>query len=959
MDDNDVCPLCCEELDISDRQFFPCKCGYQVCMWCWHRIKESESGLCPACRTPYGDDPHEFSAVDMEDVVKANKEKAAAEKREKERLRQQQAAASGGCIVIGGGAGVAGMHIGGGSDGDLAVASSGSSRGHMEPPKDRNQLANMRVIRRNLVYAVGLPPSIATEEILRKPEHFGQYGKISKIVLNRNHNGNGDPRRASASAYVTFAHKEDALACILALDGFYVDARNIRASYGTSKYCSAFIKNVRCNNPDCTYLHMMGDSDDMFTKQEIQAGYVTSGRDVLAKQQQLIAANIGSGSRRRVGSGGPSGTGKVASNPVFPPPTYEEPSKPSQTNLVPPPPPSTSSTAQFPPVSSSVQRFASTTNGISGFSSVAAAGKASRSASVPNPTISSNAPHSNSGASISSNGSNKSEASLTPAEMLSRQQEQLRKLHPQNNNSTSSTSSTGQKTQAQTSNIDRGVPLPNNSSSNSSTTQATAASVVAGVHSTNRSGPTPPAPHTTLTALTPLKRAASVPEKNKQIISNNEVVLENNNMKLSSLRNNSTVLGNVVQTNGGMPNVTNSPSSSISSTNGPPISQTKLSSVDNGPIGAGAIGGTIIGHNISNSGSGVIGSIGPPTSMPIGSGEVNGKSIIGKSHAVGPVVGGSLPNLVGGQTFGNFGEPEKKNAIGGSDLFSSSSILSGGGDGNQWGGFSMSNSNGPDHLFGSNDNFGAIGAPGIWGNESENAKCQSQFSSNNGSHIGINPQSMQSSVQGNNNGIGMNMSGSSALASMLGIQLPTGVGTLRDSLWASSTPVRTPQTAMKNNLPAPTPIGSGIKKSNEGVIIGGGQIPIGGMNSTAIGGSNHGPGSGNTNDIKLLQSLLPGVHITSGNAYQPAAPNMHMSNKQNNNSFGGVGWGGYASTQPNGNNQVQHRQSQQHVIHGAPIGVGNLLPKDAQHQQGNDMWGGTRTQNNTAAQQQQKGSNIW
>ena len=206
-----MCPLCCEELDISDQQFFPCKCGYQVCMWCWHRIKETESGLCPACRNPYGDDPHEFSAVDMEEVVKANKEKAAAEKREKERLRQQQVAAGGG-MGIGGAAGVAGMHIGGGSDGDMAVASSGSSRGQCEPPKDRNQLANMRVIRRNLVYAVGLPPTIATEEILRKPEHFGQYGKISKIVLNRNHNGNGDPRRASASAYVTFSHK---VRCIL------------------------------------------------------------------------------------------------------------------------------------------------------------------------------------------------------------------------------------------------------------------------------------------------------------------------------------------------------------------------------------------------------------------------------------------------------------------------------------------------------------------------------------------------------------------------------------------------------------------------------------------------------------------------------------------------------------------------------------------------------------------------
>ena len=233
---NDICPLCCEELDLSDKQFYPCKCGYQVCMWCWHRIKESESGLCPACRTPYGDDPHEFSAVDMEEVLKANKEKAAAEKRERERLRQQReqeaqerlagistgtgsAPSSGnfaGALAAGlSGAsfGVLGMHARGGSDGaDLVAALGGSgglSKGPPEPPKDRTQLATMRVIRRNLVYAVGMPPSIATEEILRKPEYFGQYGKISKIVINRNHNP-GDPRRASASAYVTFVHKVNA-----------------------------------------------------------------------------------------------------------------------------------------------------------------------------------------------------------------------------------------------------------------------------------------------------------------------------------------------------------------------------------------------------------------------------------------------------------------------------------------------------------------------------------------------------------------------------------------------------------------------------------------------------------------------------------------------------------------------------------------------------------------------------
>lgn len=241
--------------------------------------------------------------------MKANKEKEAAAKRE----RQKSTSSAGGLDTV-----------------------TDEGADNMEVPKDRTQLANMRVIRRNLVYAVGLPPSVASEDQLRKPEYFGQYGKISKIVLNRMQATAGDSRRASASAYVTFVHKEDTLACILALDGFYLENRNIRASYGTSKYCSAFIKNVRCNNPDCTYLHEMGAAEDTFTKQEIQAGYVTSGRDVLARQQQIVAEQLRAGAtggmpRKRIGGGGPSGTGKSSSNPLFPPPEYDEPAK------VPPP----------------------------------------------------------------------------------------------------------------------------------------------------------------------------------------------------------------------------------------------------------------------------------------------------------------------------------------------------------------------------------------------------------------------------------------------------------------------------------------------------------------------------------------------------------------------------------------------------------------------------------------------
>ncbi|GMH64826.1 hypothetical protein TrRE_jg7466, partial [Triparma retinervis] len=276
---------------ISDQQFYPCKCGYQICMWCWHKIKETENGKCPACRTDYGDNPHEFSEVDLGDVVKAQKEKKAQDKL----TRQSQ--------------------------------SRPTSDSAAPKPLDRASLANMRVIRRNLVYCVGLPPSMSSSETLKSASHFGQYGRITKVVLNRTPQINAGPRGApppTTSAYVTFHHPLDALCCILSLDGFYLDNRNVRCSYGTSKYCSAFIKNVRCNNPDCTYLHYLGSEEDTFTKQEIQAGYVTSGRD---QAQKIITGK----NRVRVGGGGVSGTGKSPppGTAVLPPPKYDETLRPT------------------------------------------------------------------------------------------------------------------------------------------------------------------------------------------------------------------------------------------------------------------------------------------------------------------------------------------------------------------------------------------------------------------------------------------------------------------------------------------------------------------------------------------------------------------------------------------------------------------------------------------------------
>ncbi|XP_071710698.1 uncharacterized protein [Rutidosis leptorrhynchoides] len=46
------CPICCEDLDMTDSSFLPCPCGYRLCLFCHKRILE-DNGRCPGCRKPY------------------------------------------------------------------------------------------------------------------------------------------------------------------------------------------------------------------------------------------------------------------------------------------------------------------------------------------------------------------------------------------------------------------------------------------------------------------------------------------------------------------------------------------------------------------------------------------------------------------------------------------------------------------------------------------------------------------------------------------------------------------------------------------------------------------------------------------------------------------------------------------------------------------------------------------
>ena len=150
-----------------------------------------------------------------------------------------------------------------------------------------SELSESRIITKNLVYVIGLSQNIAVKEILIKFEYFGQYGKIVKIVINKKKAYNqNNPYGPSFSAYVTYSKPTEASIAILSLDDTVVDNHLIRASFGTTKYCSFYLKNMECTNKDCLFLHRKADDSDIIKREDLNVN------KNIFYEQQLYAIKI-------------------------------------------------------------------------------------------------------------------------------------------------------------------------------------------------------------------------------------------------------------------------------------------------------------------------------------------------------------------------------------------------------------------------------------------------------------------------------------------------------------------------------------------------------------------------------------------------------------------------------------------------------------------------------------------
>jgi len=255
------CNLCCSELDFTEREFYPCPCEYQVCTRCFRDIK-AKKAVCPGCKSVYKSEKTFFVNGNRKDEVSKYDDKNKLKKNDKKPTTVVQ--------------------------NTISRTSDKKPEATLSEMFKGTDLTKLRVIQKQCVYVIGLSPELADEKTLYKQEYFGQYGRVEKIVVNR-HNVYYPvgTHGACYSAYITYTQENDASVALLAIDQFNIHDRTIRASYGTTKYCTVYLRNQTCTNSDCFFLHSIKKESETCLKDDMQ-----NNKNFFHEQQRIAVNQI-------------------------------------------------------------------------------------------------------------------------------------------------------------------------------------------------------------------------------------------------------------------------------------------------------------------------------------------------------------------------------------------------------------------------------------------------------------------------------------------------------------------------------------------------------------------------------------------------------------------------------------------------------------------------------------------
>lgn len=116
-------------------------------------------------------------------------------------------------------------------------------------------LSETRILQKNLLYVIGLPSEILQyRKELGSDQLFGIYGKVQSVLVSKE-GANQSRGRGTVSLFVTYQDELSTEFAILALNKFKINNKQLRASYGRTRYCFYFLNQEKCKNQECNYLH--------------------------------------------------------------------------------------------------------------------------------------------------------------------------------------------------------------------------------------------------------------------------------------------------------------------------------------------------------------------------------------------------------------------------------------------------------------------------------------------------------------------------------------------------------------------------------------------------------------------------------------------------------------------------------------------------------------------------------
>lgn len=191
------CPLCISDFNETEKKFYPCPCGYQICCFCFDRIITS-TNLCPSCRRRYDDDAgHRIGQDFLPNKVKM----------------------------------------------DNAAKSPAASVCYLAP---------------KMVQITGIPVRLMNTGLLRRREYLGQYGDILKLVVSRSLYPSGHLiiQSQDQSVFVKFRTRDAARACVCALDGCEFQGAVLQASVCVAERCHSVLAGAPCSDRrNCLRIH--------------------------------------------------------------------------------------------------------------------------------------------------------------------------------------------------------------------------------------------------------------------------------------------------------------------------------------------------------------------------------------------------------------------------------------------------------------------------------------------------------------------------------------------------------------------------------------------------------------------------------------------------------------------------------------------------------------------------------